>query len=109
MSIENKLSTLSTIPEKALVQLHTYMDMIASHDIVTQIMEYKDVIELDIFEGKLYIMLDHDTDTIKYKFVPSDAFNKLVKSSIIDKKSFLLEKCSDKLKEVLTNTYKDLI
>lgn len=109
ISLENKLSTLSTIPEKALVKLHSYINRVHSHDIVTQVIENKDLIELEIFEGTLYISIDRETDSVKYKFIPNDEFNKLVVKSIVDEDSVLISEVSAKLKNALVNTYKDLI
>lgn len=106
MEIETKLSKLSTIPDKSLRQLHKYIDAMHSHDIVTQLIEQKELIELELFEGKLYIQLVDDN--IKYKFIPNEKFEELVTKSIIDKKSTLVEEASNKLKAILTKTYKDI-
>ena len=108
-NLENKLSTLSTIPEKALVKLREYLNRVHSHDVVTQLIEDKDLIELDIFEGTLYITVDKINDTIKYKFIPNDEFNKIITKSIVEEESLLIAEVSTKLKSALVNTYKDLI
>lgn len=108
MELEENISVLSTIPKSALKKVHHYADLVHSHDIVTQIIEKKDVIDLDLFEGKLYIKIDED-DSICYKFVPSESFNELVKTSIVSKKSELITQASDRLKAVLTKTFKDML
>lgn len=106
-TIEKKLSTLSSIPEKSLVHFHQYLNDIHSHDIVTQMLEGKDIFELETFEGKLHLILEDDT--VRYKFIPNDTFNRIVVDTIVNKKSNLVEDLSSKLKEVLVNTYKDLL
>lgn len=70
-------------------------------------MEGKDVFELPIIEGKIYIKLD-DNDVIKYKFVPNEIFSNTVKETILNKKSKLMTVAIDKLKDGLTKTYKDI-
>lgn len=69
-------------------------------------MEDKDVFELPIIEGKIYIKLDDDV--IKYKFVPNEIFSNTVKETILNKKSKLMTVAIDKLKDGLTKTYKDI-
>lgn len=103
----SKISTLSTIPEKSISQLQKYLNAIASHDIVTQMVDGNNVFEIDTFEGKIYITLDDDI--LKYKFIPSEAFDKIIRETIIDRQSVLIEALSEKLKDSLVNTYKDLL
>ena len=106
-TIETKLSVLSSIPEKSLVHLHTYITNMHSHEIATQMLEGKTIFELAIFEGTLYITLEDDN--VRYKFIPNDEFNKMVTETIINKKSLLVENISSRLKDTLVNTYKDLL
>ena len=107
MELNKKISTLSTIPEWAIDKFQKYINLVHSHDIVEQIFENKDVFEIDLWEGKLYIKLEDDA--LKYKFIPSEDFNEIVKTSIIKKKSRLVDSVTDKLKTAITNTYKDII
>lgn len=107
MKIEKKLSDLSTVPERSLERFHYFINLIHSQDIVTQIVAGKKVFELEIFEGRLYIKLDDDD--LKFKFVPNEEFIKLVKNSIKEKKSELVEAVTDRLKNTLLNTYKDVL
>ena len=62
---------------------------------------------IDLFEGKLYISIIDDN--IRYKFIPNDEFNELVRDSYINKRSKLVEEASVSLKRTLSNTYKDII
>ena len=107
MELNKKISTLSTIPEWAIDKFQKYINLVHSHDIVEQILEDKNVFEIDLWEGKLYIKLEDDT--LKYKFIPSEDFNETVKTSVIKKKSRLVDSVTDKLKTAITNTYKDII
>ena len=81
--------------------------MLHSHIIVEQIIAGKDIIELEVFEGKIVLQLIDDC--VKYKFIPNDDFNKLVVSSILEKKDSLVINVTDKLKFQLLNAYKDIL
>ena len=107
MSIEKKLSDLTTIPIESLGKLKDYLETIHSHDIVTQLLADKTLLELEIFEGKIYLQLDDDN--VKYKFVPSEEFGKLVVNSILNKDSKLVGRVTEKLKNSLINWRKDLL
>ena len=107
MELIKKLSDLTTIDEEAFIKLNKYMQMIHSQDILTQLLEDKTVVEVEIPEGKLMIQLVDDN--VKYKFIPSDAFNKMVIDTVLNKKSELIGHVTDRLRNQLINTHKDLI
>ena len=112
MELETKISTLTTIPEKSLRHVHRFLNLVHSNDIVTQIIKHNaehsdDPVEIDLFEGKLYISIIDDN--IRYKFIPNDEFNELVRDSYINKRSKLVEEASVSLKRTLSNTYNDII
>ena len=107
MDITDKLNVLTSIPTQTFDSLWNVVDLIHSDDIITQYLESKDVFELPIIEGKIYIKLD-DNDVIKYKFVPNEIFSNTVKETILNKKSKLMTVAIDKLKDGLTKTYKDI-
>lgn len=107
MSLEKKLSVLTTIPEKNLQKLASYIDAVHSHDVATQLVEDDSVFELSTFEGTLYITLEDDI--VKYKFIPNENFSKIIKSTLITKKSLLIEQVSKKLKESLMHWRKELL
>lgn len=107
MSIEKKLSDLTTVPLESFEKIKDYLETIHSHDIVTQLLADKTLLELEIFEGKIYLQLEDDT--VKYKFVPNERFSELVLNSILNKDSKLLSKVTEKLKKSLITWRKDLL
>lgn len=107
MGIEKKLSDLTTVPIESIDKLEYYLYAIHSHDIVTQMLADKELLEIDIFEGKIYLSIENDA--VKYKFVPNDKFSKLVVDSILNKDSKLLNAVTEKLKKSLANWRKDLL
>lgn len=62
--------------------------------------------QLDLIEGTLYIKLDNDT--VKYKFIPNSEFNDIVKNTILERKSKLMNVSLDKIQSYLSHTYKDM-
>lgn len=106
MSLVGDLSKLTTIPEGAFDKISTVLDYIHSNKIVEQVIENKDIIEIELFEGILVLFLEDDT--VKYKFIPNKKFESVVIDSIINKKDILVETISERLKNQLLNTYKDI-
>lgn len=106
MSIEEKLSTLTTVPEKTYKDLENVLNAIYSHDICTQKLENKNIFELELFEGTL--VLELMDDSVRFKFLPNKTFSKTIKDAIINNKSFLIDISLNKLKKSLENTYKDI-
>lgn len=107
MGLIKKISDLTTIEEEALLKIDDCVTLIHSQDILTQLLESKDILEIDLLEGKLLLQLIDDS--VKYKFIPSEDFNKMVVDTILNKKSELVIKVTDKLKNQLINTYKDIL
>ena len=106
MKYLEKLSVLTTIPLTTFEKLEDVIESIHSDTIVTQIVEGKDFYKLDIIEGSIYVKLEDDN--VKYKFVPNEKFNEIIKSSILSKHSKLVDTSLDRLKRSLVNTYKDI-
>lgn len=101
-----KLSVLTTIPLNTLEKLGNVIECVHSDSVVTQMIEGKDYFELNTIEGKIYIKLENDT--VRYKFIPNEEFDEVIKSSILTKRSKLIETSLDRLKRGLVNTYKDI-
>ena len=106
MDIKEKLNILTSISTQTFDSLWDIIDWVHSDDIVTQFIENKDIIELPIIEGSIYIKLDNDV--VKYKFIPNEKFSNTVKETIMNKKSKLMSVSINKLKDGLTKTYKDI-
>lgn len=105
-NLNEKLSILTTIPEKSLSKLTEKSYYVVSDIILEDIMNDKDVSEIDIGIGT--IIIQHSGDSIKYKFIPSKNLDITVKSTIINKKNTLEYILEQTLKDKVTNTYKDL-
>jgi hypothetical protein len=101
-----KLSVLTTIPLNTFERLSSVINCVHSDTVVTQMVEGKDYFELDIIEGKIYVKLEDDV--VRYKFIPNEEFDEIIKNSIITKRSKLVETSLDRLKRSLANTYKDI-
>ena len=105
-NLNEKLSILTTIPEKSLSKLTEKSYYVVSDIILEDIMNDKYVSEIDIGIGT--IIIQHSGDSIKYKFIPSKNLDITVKSTIINKKNTLEYILEQTLKDKVTNTYKDL-
>lgn len=105
-NLNEKLSILTTIPEKSLSKLTEKSYYVVSDIILEDIMNDKDVSEIDIGIGT--IVIQHSGDSIKYKFIPSRNLDITVKSTVINKKNTLEYILEQTLKDKVTNTYKDL-
>ena len=106
MEYLDKLSTLTTVPLHTFEKLNDVINCMHSDTIVTQLLEGKSTFELKIMEGTIYLKLENDN--IKYKFIPSEDFDTIIRDSILSKKSKLIETSLDRLQRSLVNTYKDI-
>lgn len=107
MDFKENLSKLTTIPSESINKLSKYINLIHSNNALESLLSGSDIIEVDIFEGKLIMKLDEDT--LHYKFIPSDEFNKLMVDTITNKQSKLVTALSDRVKNTLINWRKDLL
>lgn len=107
MDFKENLSKLTTIPSESISKLSKYINLIHSNNVLERLLSGSDIIEIDIFEGKLIMKLDEDT--LRYKFIPSDEFNKLMIDTITNKQSKLVTELSDRVKNTLINWRKDLL
>lgn len=109
--IEEKLSMLTEIPTSTIKKIGRCVNYIHSQDVAIKIKENSDtysgqVIELDTFEGKIYLQLKDDI--IEYKFVPDKEFENIIKNTILTKESILLKDITKSIKNTLKGVYKDL-
>lgn len=107
MAIIEKLSTITTVPTNTYDHLNDVLNMVHSQDTFAQILEGKNPVEIETFEGTIYI--SRNDDTLQYKFVPNEAFIKVITDTYVNNKSYLIRVASDKLKRTLINTYKDIL
>ena len=57
---------------------------------------------------KLFFNINED-DCVKYKFIPNEDFDKLIKDSLLHKEDKLVITALDRLKSAFINTYKDIL
>lgn len=107
MRLEEELSTLTSVPIKVFDKLADYSYYIHSNNILTQLLNNANVFNLNLTEGVLTISLVDDK--IYYKFTPNEKFTKVVRDTIVTKKSLLEKEVSAKLKSTLMNWKKELL
>lgn len=107
MSLSKNLSLLTTVPENTINKFFNNINLIHSNDVLNEILKDKDIFELDIIEGKIIIKLEGEK--LKYKFIPSDAFNSLIIDTVLNKRCKLVAEISDRLKTSLTSWRKELL
>lgn len=106
MDIKEKLSALVSTPVKSFNRIGNCLNYIHTADLFNEMQQGKEIYEIELFEGKLFIKAEDDK--VKYKFVPNEEFNELMKKTIIDEKPALETVIVEKLREALEHTYKDL-
>jgi hypothetical protein len=104
--IVKDVSVLSTVPDKTLDKLIEKGVYCISDALLEDIDTDKDVTELNIGIGTLYIK--HTADTIAYKFMPSDEFANVVKSTVKNKQNLLSNVLDETLSKKFLEVYKDI-
>ncbi len=107
MSMIEKCSALSGVSIKALNKLKNYINMIHSDDVYLDLQDGKNVIELETLEGT--ILIKCSKDEIKYKFIPSADFNKLIANTVETKTSGLVKSLDNSVINAMSNIYENLI
>lgn len=107
MGVIEKSSALSGVSIKALTKLKNYVNMIHSDDIYLDMHDGKSVFEIETFEGT--ILIKYENQEIKYKFIPSVDFNKLVATTIETNTSGLVKSLDNSVINAMSNIYENLI
>lgn len=107
MGVIEKSSALSGVSIKALTKLKNYVNMIHSDDIYLDMHDGKSVFEIETFEGT--ILIKYENQEIKYKFIPSADFNKLVATTIETNTSGLVKSLDNSVINAMSNIYENLI
>lgn len=107
MGVIEKSSALSGVSIKALTKLKNYVNMIHSDDIYLDMHDGKSVFEIETFEGT--ILIKYENNEIKYKFIPSADFNKLVATTIETNTSGLVKSLDNSVVNAMSNIYENLI
>ena len=106
MRIIDDLKTTTLVAERNLVMLFDTMVSLISQEILESDMRGDDYAEINLEFGTLYIKLIDDIP--RYKFVPTEEFNNVVKKTYRTKKSRLVNKVDKTISDRIMNTYKDL-
>ncbi len=105
-NIVNDVSTLTTIPEKSLNKLEQKFIYAICEQIQEDILEDKEMSELNIGLGTLYIK--YVGSEIKYKFVPSSELEKSVYNTVVKKLNSMETSLNEALAKKFIDVYKDL-
>ena len=109
INIVNDVSILTGIPEKTLAKFFRKMVFCiceAVQESLTDENNFKDITELDIGIGKLYIK--HVGKDIKYKFEPSENLEKAVKDTVEGKENLLIDFLDETLAKKFVDLYKEI-
>lgn len=101
------ISKLTTIPDKVLLKLVDKSYFCISSAIEEALLEHKDIVEIDLGIGTLY--LEVKSESVRYKFLPNKELDKTVKDTVINRKNSLQDVLEMTLVDRITNTYKELI
>ncbi len=105
--ILDDVSTLTMIPKESLIKLSDKMIWCICNQIEEDKLKTNDISELDIGIGTL--LIQNEEDTIRYKFIPSDALESSVIKTINDGTNPLKERLEKRLIQKILNTYKTII
>lgn len=104
VDINESLSTLTTIPESTFTKLENKIEWCISDAIEKAILNGEDKVEVDLGYGKLFISFTNKE--IKYKFIPSDLFEKIIINTVMKEHNDLVLNIENSLVSKLVNTYK---
>lgn len=101
-------SSLTNLPVSFLTQLYKLNMLVISNELHTQILQKMPVkkVSLGTF-GEVRIQLENNNLT--YKFIPSDEFNHVIRTTIIEDKDLLQDTLEEKLVRKIYNNYSDFI
>ena len=105
-NIVEDVSKLTTIPEKTLNKLNQKIIYSICEQIQEDILQDKEMSELDIGLGILYIK--YSDDQIKYKFIPNQELEKAVSSTVVKKLNLMETALNEALAKKFIDVYKDL-
>ena len=102
-NIKSDLSTLTTINESTFSKLETKIEWCISDVIEKAIKNGEDTAEVDLGIGILYIKF---SDSIRYKFVPSQKLEKIITNTVVNERNDLVVNVENTLISKLNNVYK---
>ena len=102
----DELSTLTTIPVTYIKRIFDTLIYSIGYEFMLKLKSGNDISEFDIGIGKLIICIENNE--IKYKFIPSDKFEKELIDVYNGKESLLVKKLEESLSNKAINSYKEL-
>lgn len=105
-NIIEDVSKLTTIPEKTLNKLIQKVIYCICEQIQEDILEEKELSELDVGLGTIYIK--YAGDEIKYKFIPNTELEKSVYNTVVKKLNLMETALNEALAKKFIDVYKDL-
>ena len=106
-NVISDLSVLTTIPENTFNKLVRKINYIICDSVIDAKLDSDNLLELNLGIGTLYIQVA--SDQCKYKFLPSNDLNNLLKNTLETGENPLENILENSLINKLSNTYKDLI
>lgn len=106
LSMNENLSTLTTIPKASLDRLDEKRCFIICDEVDTAIKNCESIASIDIGVGTLIINVT-DSDII-YKFIPSSSLERYLKDVILEGENPLTGQLEKTIASRIINTYKDL-
>lgn len=106
-NIVEDLAILTNIPEYILKRIVSIANYSISHSVYEHVCENKNEVSIDIGIGKLKLYIG--TDTIRYKFIPSDCLETQLINMLSTNTSPLANSLENSLKEKVEKSYKELL
>lgn len=106
-NIINDVSTLTTIPVQSLEELVHLSSVCICDAIEEDKLKNKDICEIDIGIGTLYILISNEST--KYKFIPNKELETNINTTIRKGVNPMTRLVESTLVDKIINTYKDLI
>lgn len=103
----NDISNLTTLSIRLLEKLNKTAMTIIGHSVYESLQESSPDTHVDLGYGTLTIHVD--TDTVRYRFVPSMELERLVTKTVTTKTSPLKVALDKNLSDKLQNTYRELL
>ena len=105
--VAEDLEKLTTIPEKKISELFSKLNYIFCQTIKEDMLEGKTLSTFDFGIFTVYLNYE-ESDRIRYKIIPSQEMNNVIKGTINGKLNLLDDKLSSNLAEKFMNVYKDI-
>ena len=106
-NLVDKISKLTTIDTKILNKLMKKVEWCICDDIYLSMLSNNHRCSIDIGIGSLVIDFSSG-DLIRYKFIPSNEFEKGIVNTIVNKENPIVTRSEQSLVSKISNTYKDL-